>query len=215
MKKIIISLVGLISLALFVLLAKQYNGSDLGQYKTEIEEPPSAKPVTSTHEDSPYMLAVEIESGLLSINRDGGELAILNFVGWDDGWQWDPPVLKKVHDDNHKQFKFAQQDVDLMVSSKESTNGFEYTLALDFLKSDDNTIGGAIDFLAPNVEKIVANGGGRPQLLADNRGWSWQLSNSSKVVVEFAPPLPNIQVLFGNSGQIRAWLFDEKIAVGG
>jgi hypothetical protein len=161
-----------------------------------------------------YLLLLEQESGLSSIIRDGGDLATFDFVGWSDQWKWDQPVANEDQTTSIRKLRYAKQNVNLTVTSRTIINGIEYTLKLDYLEPLKTTIGGAVEFEVSDLTKNLAMGAEPPVLLAENRGWSWQFSDSSTLQVEFNPPLPKIHFERGQRNRIRAWLFDKEIQIG-
>jgi hypothetical protein len=170
--------------------------------------------------DSSAVVIAQKKNGLASILMNSGNLASFNFIGWSNNWQWDNPQLSKVNDAKNlspekRLLTFNKQSVDIQLNVTPTPNQVSYKIDLKFNQNLASTIGGGIEF---NIDNHVGNNstiGQPPTLLEQNRGWKWKINNTSELIVEFEPALPELYFERNDKNRIRAWLFRDSVEVGG
>ncbi|MBN2137173.1 MAG: hypothetical protein JW720_05155 [Sedimentisphaerales bacterium] len=95
-----------------------------------------------------------------------------------------------------------------------AANKLKYTWAINAREDLSNIIGGGIEFRLSLDDPSLGGGASEPVLLADNRGWRWDVSPEGPVVVEFDKPIANVYFERGNKGQIRAMFVGQNVSQG-
>ena len=95
---------------------------------------------------------------------------------------------------------------------KASNQQLVWEFDLDARNATTDVIGGGIDFaldLASFGSEL-----GEPELLPDNRGWSWGRSEGTRVEMRFDPPVAAVYFERGNKSEIRAFFYKGEVPEG-
>jgi len=157
----------------------------------------------------PLTLSVEPGQGLPGLSLGGGSAMSSQFVFWGKNWSWAPlnTQFKVV-----APFEYAISGTDQTLNfglsgrvSKPSNQQLVWTFDLDAAETMTDVIGGGIAFrfdLADFGSQL-----GKPQLLPDNRGWSWGRPGGAQVEMRFDTPLVSVYFERGQKSEIRAMFY--------
>jgi hypothetical protein len=154
--------------------------------------------------------------GLPSLSVGGGSALSSQFVFWGKSWAWAQLAT---------QFK-VNAPFDYAISGKNPTLNFN--LSGRITKPTDRQLKWEFDFDAATTTSDAIGGGisfkfdlanfgsvlGEPELLPDNRGWSWGRAGSAQVEMRFDRPLAAVYFERGQKSEIRAMFYAGAVQQG-
>lgn len=170
---------------------------------------------------SPYAFAVSAnfvkKSGLVQISGVAGVLLSSRYVGWQKGWGWDGPKIKKISSINTPpefDLNFRNQSIKSNVRVESNKTSIKYVYNHHFNKSLSKTIGGGIEFrLNLKLQKQFFKAK-EPVLLPGNTGFSWEFRPGKIILVKFSPKITSVHFERGNKTRIRAMFFGGTLSQG-
>ncbi len=164
-----------------------------------------------------WTASIDQRNGLPSILKGGGAAVSSDFVFWgkDSAWANLAKVFKVVAPYN---YSIAGQDQMLNFAlngrvTRASSQQLRWEFDLNASNTTSDVIGGGIAFRfdLANFSSEV----GEPELLPDNRGWSWGRRGSTRMEMRFDPPLPYIAFeRVGNKSEVRAFFYKGTVPAG-
>ncbi|MNG72667.1 hypothetical protein D3C79_310960 [compost metagenome] len=166
---------------------------------------------------SAWVVSVEEQNGLPSITRGGGPVMKSKFDFWGEDWSWTGfyTALKVQAPYSYALLgKSKDLDFDLKASiDKPQEKTLTWQFDLDAHSRQSDVIGGGMVFqFAPD---LIAGEMGAPELLPGNRGWSWGGdAQGRRIEMRFEPALAKVYFERGNTGELRAFFYQDAIAAG-
>ncbi len=164
-----------------------------------------------------WQVSVDEQNGLPTVTYGGGPVMKAKFDFWAANWSWTG---------FYTDFKVnGPYQYTLLGKNKE----LDFDLKADVRKEQAQTLSWAFDLTAHSRQAGVMGGGmvfqfdpahiagdmGAPQLLPDNRGWSWgKADQGRRVEMRFDPPLAKVYFERGNPSELRAFLYKDPISAG-
>jgi hypothetical protein len=93
-------------------------------------------------------------------------------------------------------------------------NKVRYTWNLEASRHLKEIIGGGLEFRLVGDSPSLGTGVVAPVLLANNKGWRWDVSGKGPIVVEFGKPCASVYFERGNKNQIRAMFVGQNLPKG-
>jgi hypothetical protein len=160
---------------------------------------------------------VDQQNGLPAISKGGGTAMSSNFVFWGKNWAWAGLSTEfKVVAPYEYSLIGKDQALDFVLNAhitKPSNQQLAWEFDLDASSATSDAIGGGIAF-----KLDLTNFGselGEPELLPDNRGWTWGRSDGNRIEMRFDPPLPFVGFeRVGNKSEIRAFFYKGELPKG-
>ncbi len=157
----------------------------------------------------PLTASVDQREGLPGLSLGGGSAMSSQFVFWGKNWSWAGLATQfKVLAPFEYAISGTNQALNFGLSgrvTKPSNQQLVWTFDLDAAATATDVIGGGIAFrfdLAAFGSQL-----GEPQLLPDNRGWSWGRPGSAQIKMRFDPPLTSMYFERGRRSEIRAMFY--------
>lgn len=165
---------------------------------------------------APWTASVDQRQGLPVISRSGASALHSTFAFWGNNWAFAG---------HRMEFKVIAPYQYLATGSNRALN---FDLVSRIRKSSTQQLVWEFDFNAPGTTPNVIGGGisfrfnresqnpelGEPELLPDNRGWTWGRAGGSRVEMRFDPPLASVNFDRGNRSEIRAFFYKDEIPQG-
>ena len=160
--------------------------------------------------------SVDQREGLPSLSLGGASVMSSAFVFWGKNWKW---AQLKTQFKVVAPFDYTISGTDQLLNfdlsgriTKSSDRQLVWTLDLDAATTMTDVIGGGVAFkldLANFVSEL-----GEPELLPDNRGWSWGRPGRTQVEMRFDFPLAKVYFERGQKSQIRALFYNGVVPQG-
>ena len=163
-----------------------------------------------------YTVVIDSDSVLPQIRSHGTNLLTCNYIFWEGQWKWQFFTKSTNISEKEYESKYFFPNIDLQIDTNThfSTldNATLSTIRITPKKdSSDNIKGGIICRLNYKVFKSLL---GQPELLENQKGWSWG-QGEDRITVKFDQPLAKLYFEPGsNFGEIRGFFFDEKFNPG-
>jgi Cellulase (glycosyl hydrolase family 5) len=160
--------------------------------------------------------SVDERSGLPMASIGGASVLSSAFVFWRKNWAWAGLSSKfSVLAPFEYDVTGASRDLELDLSGQ-IRRPTERQLVWDFdfnaRKSTPEAIGGGISF-GLNLAALGSQLG-EPELLPENRGWSWGKPGGTRMEMRFDPPLAAVYFERGQKNQIRAFFYKGEVPQG-
>jgi len=165
---------------------------------------------------APWAAGVDEQHGLPTLSRGGVPALSGAFAYWARNWSWagqptefkvDGPFAYALHGRN------AALDFDLTARiTRSSERQLTWEFDLDARHSLTDVVGGGLVFSFDLADFAAVLG--EPQLLADNRGWSWGRAGATRIELRFEPALPAVYFERGNKSEVRAFFYHERVPQG-
>ena len=165
---------------------------------------------------APWIANVDQQNGLPLLSKGGSTAISSDFVFWRKNWTWAglstqfqvnaPYEYSLVGTDQALNFSLAAR------IKKASDQQLVWQFDLNAAGATADVIGGGINFSLD-----LANFGpelGQPELLPDNRGWSWGRNDGARVEMRFDPPMASAYFEQGNKSDIRAFFYKGGVPAG-
>jgi Cellulase (glycosyl hydrolase family 5) len=156
------------------------------------------------------------ENGLPTLSKGGAAAITSEFVFWGKDWQW---AGLSAHFKVVAPFEYTITGesglLNLHLSSrveKPTSQRLTWTFDWDGRSSLNDVIGGGVAFQF-DLEKFRGELGD-PELLPDNRGWSWGRPRGPRVQLRFDPPLAEVKFERGNKAEVRAYFYSGEVPQG-
>jgi hypothetical protein len=162
-----------------------------------------------------WTASVDQRNGLPVIAKDGSAAMSSDFAFWNNNWVWAgfssqfnvvAPYLYSILG-NNPALNFTLDGKVKRLSGQQLVWDFD----LNARTTTSDAIGGGIVFKLD----LVAFGSelGEPELLPDNRGWSWGQAGR-RIEIRFDPPLASLYFEQGSKTQIRAFFYKGEVTQG-
>ena len=159
---------------------------------------------------------VDQRNGLPALSKGGASAMSSNFVFWGKNWAWAGLSEEfKVVAPYEYSIVGTDQALNFALTGrirKASNQQLVWEFDLDARNATTDVIGGGIDFALD----LTSFGSelGEPELLPDNRGWSWGRSEGARVEMRFDPPMAAVYFERGNKSEIRAFFYKGEVPEG-
>jgi len=156
------------------------------------------------------------ENGLPALWKGGAAAITSEFVFWGKDWRW---AGLSAHLKVVAPFEYTITGesglLNLHLSSrveKPTPQRLTWTFDWNGRSSLNDVVGGGFAFRFD----LDTFGGelGVPELLPDNRGWSWGRAGGTRVQLRFDPPLTEIKFDKGNKAEVRAYFYSGEVPQG-
>lgn len=159
---------------------------------------------------------VDERSGLPGLSKSGVTAMSSNFVFWGNNWAW-ANLSKEFKVTAPYEYSIVGTDQALNFAltarvGKKSNQQLVWDFDLDARNATTDVIGGGIDFALDFAS--FGSELGEPELLPDNRGWSWGRSEATRIEMRFDPPVAAVYFERGNKSDIRAFFYKGEIPEG-
>lgn len=164
-----------------------------------------------------WQVSIDEQNGLPVVTQGGGPVMSAKFDFWAQDWSWTGfQTALSVDGPGRYTLQGLNKALDFELKAA-ITQVQPQTLAWDFdldaHSRQRNVIGGGMVFQFDPAQ--IAGAMGAPQLLADNRGWSWGgAEQGRRVEMRFDPPLAKVYFERGNPSELRAFFYKDAIAAG-
>jgi len=164
-----------------------------------------------------WQVSIDEQNGLPVVTQGGGPGMSAKFDFWAQDWSWTGfQTALSVDGPGRYTLQGLNKALDFELKAA-ITQVQPQTLAWDFdldaHSRQRDVIGGGMVFQFDPAQ--IAGAMGAPQLLADNRGWSWGgTEQGRRVEMRFDPPLAKVYFERGNPSELRAFFYKDAIAAG-
>ncbi|MBA1223199.1 glycoside hydrolase family 5 protein [Pseudomonas fulva] len=164
-----------------------------------------------------WQVSIDEQNGLPVVTQGGGPVMSAKFDFWAQDWSWTGfQTALSVDGPGRYTLQGLNKALDFELKAA-ITQVQPQTLAWDFdldaHSRQRDVIGGGMVFQFDPAQ--IAGAMGAPQLLADNRGWSWGgTEQGRRVEMRFDPPLAKVYFERGNPSELRAFFYKDAIAAG-
>jgi hypothetical protein len=162
-----------------------------------------------------WSASVDQRNGLLIIGKDGSAAMSSDFVFWKNNWVW-ANLSSQFNVVAPYQYSIVGNDPALNFTldaqvKRASGQQLVWDFDLNARTTTSDVIRGGIAF---NLD-LAAFGSelGEPELLPDNRGWSWG-QTGRRIEMRFDPPLASLYFEQGSKTQIRAFFYKGEVPQG-
>jgi len=161
---------------------------------------------------------VEVGDGAtLRVNYRGTQIMSFHYLFWGANFSWANPVVKNVKTkDGTTTFDLEVDALGLKIAGKIDKAG-PGELAVEYaIKAErplEDIVGGGLEFNL-NLEVSVPAKGNPPLLLADNRGFTWDVAGSDPITIAFDRTLPATFFERDQRSVIRCFLVGRRIESG-
>jgi hypothetical protein len=156
------------------------------------------------------------ENGLPTLSKGGAPAITSEFVFWGKDWQW-AGLSTNFRVVAPFQYSIIGESPVLNLSlggrvEKPTPQRLTWTFDWEGRSSLKDVIGGGLAF---QFDRDDFRGElGDPELLPDNRGWSWGRPGGTRVELRFDPPLAQVMFERGNKSEIRAYFYSGEVPQG-
>ena len=156
-----------------------------------------------------WTASVDERNGLPALSKGGAAAITSDFVFWGKNWQW-AGLDTRFNVVAPFEYSITGQSalLNLRLSSRvgrEAPQRLVWTFDLDARSSLMDVVGGGFSFRFDRDN--FGSELGDPELLPDNRGWSWGRPGGTRVQLRFDPPLSTVMFERGNRAEIRAYFY--------
>lgn len=124
---------------------------------------------------SDWQVSVDEQNGLPNVTHGGGPVMKAKFDFWAANWSWTGFYTDfKVNGPYHYTLRGKNKELDFDLQAdirKEEAQTLSWAFDLDAHSRQSGVMGGGLVFQFDPAQ--IAGGMGAPQLLPDNRGWTW------------------------------------------
>lgn len=163
-----------------------------------------------------WTVSVDERQGLPTLSIGGATALSSRFVFWGRDWAWANLEAKlKVVAPFHYSLAGRNDDLNLDLAgriTRSSSQTLAWELDMNAGSSVSNVIGGGVSFRFDLASFGAALG--EPQLLPDNRGWTWGRAGGARVEMRFEPPLASVHFEQGSKSEIRAFFYKGEVRQG-
>lgn len=166
---------------------------------------------------SGWQVSVDEQNGLPTVTHGGGPVMQAKFDFWAANWSWTGFYTDfKVNGPYQYTLRGKNKELDFDLAAdirKEQAQTLSWAFDLDAHSRQTGVMGGGMVFQFDPAQ--IAGDMGAPQLLADNRGWSWgKAEQGRRIEMRFDPPLAKVYFERGNPSELRAFLYKDPISAG-
>lgn len=166
---------------------------------------------------SDWQVSVDEQNGLPNVTHGGGPVMKAKFDFWAANWSWTGFYTDfKVNGPYHYTLRGKNKELDFDLQAdirKEEAQTLSWAFDLDAHSRQSGVMGGGLVFQFDPAQ--IAGGMGAPQLLPDNRGWTWgKADQGRRIEMRFDPPLAKVYFERGNPSELRAFLYKDPISAG-
>ncbi|MDH0705164.1 cellulase family glycosylhydrolase [Pseudomonas sp. GD03862] len=166
---------------------------------------------------SDWQVSVDEQNGLPTVTHGGGPVMKAKFDFWAANWSWTGFYTDfKVNGPYHYTLRGKNKELDFDLQAdirKEQAQTLSWAFDLDAHSRQSGVMGGGLVFQFDPAQ--IAGGMGAPQLLPDNRGWTWgKADQGRRIEMRFDPPLAKVYFERGNPSELRAFLYKDPISAG-
>jgi len=161
-------------------------------------------------------VSVSQRDGLPTVTMGGGNAMTGQFVFWAEDWKW---AQMGTHVEIAAPFKYTISGADKLLNlglsgrvSKTSDRRLTWDFDIDAATAMPNAIGGGFAFKFDLVN--FREQFGEPELLPDNRGWSWGKPDGPRMEMRFDPPLASMFFERNQKNQVRGLIYDKGVPQG-
>lgn len=170
----------------------------------------------SANASAPWDVSVNEATGLPVLGKDGKDAFRSDFVFWGGNWKWaGMDTQLQVAAPLEYRLEGISKALDLALHGrigKAAERQMVWEFDLDARSASRDVMGGGIAFYF-DLENFVAEMG-TPELLPDNRGWTWGKKGGSHVEMRFEPRLATLYFERGRKEELRAFFYQREIPVG-
>jgi len=157
------------------------------------------------------------ETGAFSVAYRGAEVATFKYLFWGANYSWADSAVKNLKTTaGTTTFDLTVDALGLtMAASVSPTGGGELTFAYDITtaKAMKNIVGGGLEFTL-NLDANTPGKGSGPVLLAEKRGFKWDVAPSDPLLVSFDPGVERTFFEMNQKNTLRAFIIGTEIAPG-
>jgi hypothetical protein len=165
---------------------------------------------------STWSVSVSEQGGLPVLTNNGGTAMTASYGFWSTNWKWaDQQTEFKVIAPFDYSVVGRNQTLNLDLAariSRPTTRRLVWTFDLDSHSASADVVGGGMvfNFDLGNFSASM----GEPELLPNNRGWSWGHAGQARIEMRFDPPLAAVYFERGMKSEIRAFFYQGSVPVG-
>ena len=163
-----------------------------------------------------WTASVDERNGLPVVSKGGAAAITSDFVFWGKNWEW-AGLSTRFKVIAPFEYAIAGESPALNLNldgriGKPASQRLSWSFDLDARSSLPHVVGGGFSFrfdlenLGPEL--------GEPELLPDNRGWSWGRAGGTRMELRFDPPLSNVLFERGSKSEIRAYFYSGEVPQG-
>lgn len=164
---------------------------------------------------SAWSASVKEDNGLPVLAKNGRDAMTASYAFWGGNWSWADLSLKfNVAAPRQYTVAGSNKMLDFDLNGKifaPSDNQLVWQIDLDAHSAKTDAKGGMVFKFDLNA---FGSEMGEPQLLPNNRGWTWGKEGGSRVEMHFEPSVPALYFEHGNKSELRAFFFNGSIAAG-
>jgi hypothetical protein len=161
-------------------------------------------------------VSIDQRNGLPALSKGGATAISSDFVFWAKDWSWAGlSAVFKVVGPYEYAITGNNQPLNFGLNGrvqKQSNQRLSWEFDLDATRTTPDVIGGGMDF-----KLDLANFGaelGEPELLPDNRGWTWGRAGRDRLEMRFDPPLSSVYFERGQRSDVRAFFYAGAVPQG-
>jgi hypothetical protein len=165
---------------------------------------------------APLTASVNEREGLPSLSLGGGSAMFSRFDFWEKNWNW-AGLTTRFKLVAPFQYEISARDQQLKFDltgriTKPSNHQLVWVFDLNATATTADAIGGGIIFHF-DLDNFGSRFG-EPELLPDNRGWSWGRPRGPHVEMRFDPPVATVYFEQGQKSEIRAFFYKDAVPQG-
>jgi hypothetical protein len=165
---------------------------------------------------APWVVSINDRDGLPAITLGGAKIVSSQYVFWGKDWTWANLATQFKVFAPYKYTVSGKNEVLKFNLSGRVTKPTDHQLVLDFdldaSTATPDAIGGGMSFKLDFAN--FAQQLGDPELLPDNRGWTWGQPGGTRIEMRFDPPLASVFFEKGNKADIRAFFYKDGVPQG-
>ena len=163
-----------------------------------------------------WEVSIDQRTGLPVLSHGGSSALSSQFVFWSHNWAW---AGLSAHVDVVAPYVYAMSSEDKALNftldgvvKRSTPRQLSWKFDLNARASMSDVIGGGMSFrFDPNAMNSEL---GQPELLPDNRGWSWGKQGGTRIEMRFDPPLEAVYFERGQKSEIRAFFYRGRVEEG-
>jgi hypothetical protein len=165
---------------------------------------------------APLTASIDEREGLPILSLGGGRAMDSHFNFWEKNWIW-TGLTTRFKLVAPFQYEISARDQQLQFDltgriAKPANNQLVWTFDLNATATTADAIGGGIVFHF-DLDNFGSQFG-EPELLADNRGWSWGRPHGTQVEMRFDRPMAAVYFERGQKSEIRAFFYKGAVPQG-
>lgn len=174
--------------------------------------PSSLAPTLAVAQALPEWEISVADNSAPTLSRSGAPVVTAEYVSWGAEWAWsDTSIRRNPERPNERAYLGEAPGLGTAIAvevTQTAPNVLTYTYAFDVREPLTDVIGVCLEW-----HPTLAQGDADPELLPENRGWTWQVGGQP-VEVAFAPPAADVYFEVGDRGRIRTFLLRGNVAAG-